>query len=399
MGGESINVDDVEKAAKSVKLDVIYDDFFSNNGNSKFGTECNVFDSRDKKNEDAKNICPKLVYLLEKIAENNNNTERSDHCDYLTYWFYEEIEKIHKDHSNYIRDVSFVKDLMDIEKKVNKNYTGKYYCSLKPQERINLNEWKKRKLLYIYFKKHNHIKETISKDQNKCNDYLIYLKHINSLYEKYYKEKCPTFFTLFLPNYISCDTEFKPNKLINTIGKCEVQVPRSNSGLLRGFFDILSPPRSSGSKKEEPKQSTTVAETAKTKPEAPNKVDGVKPPGKFTESTDGTNDNGVKLETLKDQSQPGKNEKSLTADVQSSPVEAQSSPVEVQSLLVAVPEEPVDVRQYIPILYIRNEETYATDAIHSEVNINTFDFSKKLYESMKFLDFQKSFAAATIIAA
>ncbi|GAW82031.1 variable surface protein [Plasmodium gonderi] len=381
---EPITVDDVEEVAKKLDLDKIYDDFFLNSEKSKFVTDCDVFDNEGKKSENAKKICSKLVYFLEEIAKNKNQAQRNDQCNYLTYWFYGEIGKIHGNHSENISDVTFVKDLIDVGKNVYKRIHGFNKCDLISEKGTSLDEWTKRKISYIYFKKYDDIKDVVSKSHNKCNEYLKYLKNVNSLYQKYYKANCQRFFWWPSPNYINCNKTLNPNTLITIVEKCKTEVP-SDVRSLWSIFGILSPSGSPRNKEAGSGKSTQDAETAKVKSKALEKVGGDKASAKIRELTGAPLDRRVESAFVEDQSSPSRN--------------GESAPVKVQPPSIKIAEEPANVSRQVPISHIPTDNTYTTHATFSEVSINSFDLPKKIYETLKFLNFRKSFACATIIAA
>ncbi|KMZ79562.1 hypothetical protein PVIIG_00836 [Plasmodium vivax India VII] len=187
------NSGDLENASKNLKHDKLYEDFFEYKKPSEFNNYCDVFGSQgQKKNENAKQICPKLIYFLEKIANMQNKVEGDKRCKYLRYWLYDEIGKIHTGGSISMDKLSYIADLIEVGNKVNKEKL-KNRCSLPLHDKnVKLDEWKNRKLSYIYLKKYDDIKKDINPtNKDKCNMYTTYLNNMNSLYNTYKKECKP----------------------------------------------------------------------------------------------------------------------------------------------------------------------------------------------------------------
>ncbi|SCA59895.1 Plasmodium vivax Vir protein, putative [Plasmodium vivax] len=111
------DVTKLETESKKLDLSKAYDALFSNASTSKTYTECKVFESGTQKNDGAKKLCSKLLYLLENIAKNPTAADNVKRCSYLRYWFYDEIWRFHNDHSKKISEISFIKELTDIRKK------------------------------------------------------------------------------------------------------------------------------------------------------------------------------------------------------------------------------------------------------------------------------------------
>ncbi|EDL42608.1 variable surface protein Vir14-related, truncated, partial [Plasmodium vivax] len=201
----------------------------SNASTSKTYTQCNVFSSGEKKNEDAKKLCNKLLYLLEYIAKNPKTPENVKRCNYLPYWFYDQIRGINHDHSKKIGEISFIKELADIRKNVYKNEL-KYTCDLLYDKNVNSDEWKKRILSYIYFKIHDDIKKiSISKNRTECDKRLKYVDSFMPLYKEYYEKHCKNsgffFFSSGGTDYFPCSSLYDPNKLLDPLKKCEPPEP------------------------------------------------------------------------------------------------------------------------------------------------------------------------------
>ncbi|KNA02171.1 hypothetical protein PVNG_05512 [Plasmodium vivax North Korean] len=161
---------DLEKAAKEVKLDQMYEDFFKDpKKSSAFDKNCNVFDKGDKQNEEAKKLCSELVYYLEKIRGKSTKEEDSKkYCGYLHYWLYDKIDKIQNSPTTKIDKIKFYEDLINAGKAV-KGTNLKSTCPLSNLKNVDLNELKNRKLSYIYFKNLENIKQIIaSKKKEDC---------------------------------------------------------------------------------------------------------------------------------------------------------------------------------------------------------------------------------------
>ncbi|SCA59602.1 Plasmodium vivax Vir protein, putative [Plasmodium vivax] len=233
-----------EDILKDLKLNSIYDDFFSKSEKSKFDSACNVLDKHSKDHKDLRQLCTKFVGFLEKISKLEKKPERDYHCDYLTYWLYDEIGKIYNDHTSKINTVQFVKDLIDVGNDVNKNKIVKNTCTIKNENGVSLDEWKKRKISYIYFKKHDKIKGSVTqKNIDKCDKYFAYLDYINSFYEAYKKENCKSIFFIlsYVPNYFDCSSKYNPNDLLSEVKPCKDKKSSSSGGGSSGsFFGWLS---------------------------------------------------------------------------------------------------------------------------------------------------------------
>ncbi|VVA00268.1 PIR protein [Plasmodium vivax] len=237
-----ISAEKLEKAAEVLKLKTYYDDFFSKNEQPKSADLCKIFDTQDKKKENEKKICLKLVRHLEKIGEITEKPKRDEHCNYLTYWFYDEIGKIYNDHLSKINEVQFFKDLIGVGNDVNKKKIVKNTCFIKSEIGVSLDEWKKRKLSYIYKKNYNDIKSKIgSQNKEQCDKYSKYLDNINKLYINYKTKKC-SWFTLS-PDYADCSYNYDPKKIITELAKCKTQ---GSNGRQSSFIGWLLGSPSSG---------------------------------------------------------------------------------------------------------------------------------------------------------
>ncbi|EDL42757.1 variable surface protein Vir12-related [Plasmodium vivax] len=215
---------------------MLYDDFYVKDSKSNFINECNALDNHEKTHKGVKELCMKLVSSLDKLSKMETiSQERKDRCDYLSYWLYDEIGKIYNVHSSKINTVQFVKDLIGVGNEVNKKNIKNNTCTIKTDSSISLDEWKKRKYFYIYFKKHNELSSDVNRSNNyKCSKHNKYLKSIDSLYKTYYKATCTGWFFGGNTDYFKCDTNLNPNVLLPKVEKC--QVSRSSSGGGGGFF-------------------------------------------------------------------------------------------------------------------------------------------------------------------
>ncbi|VUZ99860.1 PIR protein [Plasmodium vivax] len=233
---------ELENSLKNLKLNSMYDDFFSKESKSEFEKDCDVFISGPKKNDEAKKLCHKLVYFLEKIGKTSKRTEANNYCDYLPYWLYDQIGGIEKDHTNKIGNITFAEDLINIgntvRRKIKQNYC---YNTIKYEKNINLDEMKNRKVSYIYFKNYDKIKSNISSRTNdKCKEYSVYLDNINSLYNLYKKECKNGLFGVFGPDHADCRSKYDPKALITALGQCKDKgSSRSGSGGDSSIFELL----------------------------------------------------------------------------------------------------------------------------------------------------------------
>ncbi|KMZ76563.1 hypothetical protein PVIIG_06340 [Plasmodium vivax India VII] len=223
------DVTKLETESKKLDLSKAYDALFSNASTSKTYTQCNVFSSGEKKHEDAKKLCSKLLYILEDIAKSPKSTENVKRCSYLPYWFYDQIRGIHTEHSKKIGEISFIKELTDIRKNVYKNEL-KNMCEIPYDKDVNLDEWRKRKLSYIYFKSHDNIKNiSISTKKTECDKHLAYVDSFTPLYKEYYEKHCRSGgFLWFSPvgtDYFRCISSYEPSKLLAELKLCKPPEP------------------------------------------------------------------------------------------------------------------------------------------------------------------------------
>ncbi|KMZ85547.1 hypothetical protein PVBG_06314 [Plasmodium vivax Brazil I] len=220
----------------------MHEKFFVKKRNiSETGNYCNVFDIKSKENKRAKELCNNLVQFLKEIAVKKEREEINNLCSYLPYWLYDEIWRIHLDRKKNIKHIPFVKNLIDaVNNAISKIPNNK--CRTLPYDgHINLDEWKKRKISYIYFKKYNDIKGNIKPEKkDNCNNHYKYLNNIASLYKLYNQSNCTGFGSWFATyDYFICDSKYDPSKLLSKVATCKDQVPRRSSGG-GSSFSILS---------------------------------------------------------------------------------------------------------------------------------------------------------------
>ncbi|EDL42960.1 hypothetical protein PVX_001640 [Plasmodium vivax] len=171
------NEQQLEETISSLELDKTYKDFFANDGKSKnFDSKCTVFDGGSKKNPKARELCSNLVYYLEKIREMSTQQESNKYCGYLPYWLYDKIGKIHSPPTTKIDKVSFYEDLIKAGNEISGGKL-KHACTVPKLKDVDLNELKKRKISYIYFKNLENIYNiSNSKNKDNCAKYLKYLE-------------------------------------------------------------------------------------------------------------------------------------------------------------------------------------------------------------------------------
>ncbi|KMZ88873.1 hypothetical protein PVBG_06070 [Plasmodium vivax Brazil I] len=220
----------------------MHEKFFVKKGNiSETGNYCNVFDIKGKEKQGAKELCNNVVQFLKEIVVTKEREESNNLCSYLPYWLYDEIWGIHSDRKKNIKHIPFVKNLIDaVNNAISKIPNNK--CRTLPYDgHINLDEWKKRKNSYIYFKKYIDIKGNIKPEKkDNCNNHYNYLNNIASLYKLYNQTNCTGLGSLFAtPDYFICGPKYDPSKLLLKVATCKDQVPRSSSGG-GGGFSILS---------------------------------------------------------------------------------------------------------------------------------------------------------------
>ncbi|GAW84556.1 variable surface protein [Plasmodium gonderi] len=230
----------LEEAAKVIGFDKMYVEFFSISEILKDYNYCMETMGKEMfQNEFAKELCNKFVYALEKIAEEPIKSENIQYCNYLRYWLYGEIGKINTRHSKIINEIPFVTELYNIVNKVIKGKLKQSCTALpSPEKNVNLDEWNKRNISYIYFQNHDRIKEIINlNDENKCSEYLAYVKGFNSLYKKYKANHCSMGFSWFFtssPHYFNCTSTYNPEFLISKLEECKYhKIPKLSVPVVR----------------------------------------------------------------------------------------------------------------------------------------------------------------------
>ncbi|VUZ99785.1 PIR protein, partial [Plasmodium vivax] len=264
-----------EDILKDLKLNSIYDDFFSKSEKSKFDSACNVLDKHSKDHKDLRQLCTKFVGFLEKISKLEKKPERDYHCDYLTYWLYDEIGKIYNDHTSKINTVQFnliceLNLFLFLPSPDNRSQEQKEHVRMGSSYQV-----RGKKVSYIYFKKHNNISTDIAKppSSDKCQKYFTYLNYINSFYGAYKYNHCG-FFSL-TPNYFACDSKFNPKNLLSTVEKCKTKDSGGGNGsFILSIFGIGSRPATSSVNKQGAEAKNTVAAAGLSKDKGRKEVTG-----------------------------------------------------------------------------------------------------------------------------
>ncbi|SCA83556.1 VIR protein [Plasmodium vivax] len=217
----------LDDASKPLKLNKLYEEFFSKDTISKYDSYCNDLKKYDNTHKGAKELCIKL------------------------YWLYDEIKEIYKEHTKKFGEIPFSKELIDIANKVNKEVKPND-CTLKHEKEVTLDELIKRKFSHIYLKKYDEIKQNVdAKGKDKCNMYITYLKYIDLLHKNYKKNDCEKlYFWSPTPNYTDCSLRHDASKLIPILNNCKDEGSKGgskpNSGsFLFGWWGSSSAPSSS----------------------------------------------------------------------------------------------------------------------------------------------------------
>ncbi|GAW84083.1 variable surface protein [Plasmodium gonderi] len=218
---KTTDTSNLEAAAKSLKLNELFEQFFINQETSNYHSYCNQVKKYDSRHDGVSDLCKKLVGFLEKIPQTTDRTMRNNYCEYLSYWLHDKVGDIYKQISEKTDDIPFFKDLINVMIEVN-GHIKKNKCTLEYNYNVSLYEWKNRKLSYIYLKKYDDIKKIISAGtKDNCNMHITYLNSINTLYKKYKKDDCkPVFLWYIGPNYADCSSTYSPDKLISTLTHC-----------------------------------------------------------------------------------------------------------------------------------------------------------------------------------
>ncbi|GAB64893.1 VIR-like CYIR protein [Plasmodium cynomolgi strain B] len=221
----------LEDVLNELELGEIYEDVFNDRTTSKYDTHCSALASHDKQYVGARALCGKYVRALEKISEMQKDQKYYDRCKYVPYWLYGEIGKIYKNHNVNIEKIPFVKDLINVEKKV-KDLITKNKCNVLYNNLVHLDELIKRKHSYIYFKKYDSFKNT-TKSSIKCDKYFIYLDYINSFYNKFKSDNCTGVLSLLWsdPDFFRCNNALNPNTILSKIQDCKPEGFKSRLNL------------------------------------------------------------------------------------------------------------------------------------------------------------------------
>ncbi|KNA00826.1 hypothetical protein PVNG_04763 [Plasmodium vivax North Korean] len=217
------NEQQLEETINDLKLDKIYKDFFASDGKSKnFDSKCNVFNEKGKEKPEAPKLCSSLVYYLEKIREMSSKQDSNKYCGYLPYWLYDKIGKIHSPLTTKIDKVPFYADLIKAGNAISGAHL-KQLCTIPTLKDVDLNELKKRKISYIYFKNLENIYNvSISKKEADCAKYLTYLENFKSLYEAYKSAHCSYFFFAPTgPDFFPCTNKYDLKYLMSGLKNCK----------------------------------------------------------------------------------------------------------------------------------------------------------------------------------
>ncbi|KMZ88897.1 hypothetical protein PVBG_05826 [Plasmodium vivax Brazil I] len=248
-----------DDASKPLKLNKLYEEFFSKDTTSKFDDYCKDLKKYNDTHKGAQELCIKLVRFVKKISEWTNKPESVKYCDYLHYWLYDEIKEIYKEHKKKFGEIPFSKELIDIGNRVNKEIK-KNNCVLKHERYIGLDELIKRKYAYIYYNKQTDIKNTInSQSTYDCDKYFTYLTNIKSLYDKIYNDNCkPSFwYSPLESDYFSCKKTNDPKDLLSTTEKCKAKAAGSGDSTFLGILFGGSSARTGANGKGELTQAST----------------------------------------------------------------------------------------------------------------------------------------------
>ncbi|GAW84174.1 variable surface protein [Plasmodium gonderi] len=210
----------LEEAAKSLKLNEMFEEFFANQETFNYQSYCNKVETYDSKYDGVSDLCRKLVGFLEKVHQNSYIKMHKDYCDYLTYWLHDKVGEIYTSTSEKTADIPFFKGLIDVINTVN-GKVKEHKCKIQYDYETTLDEWRNRKFTYIYLKKYNDIKKGISaKTKDNCNTYITYINNIHTLYKKYKGDCKLGIFWYSGPNYADCSFMYNPDKLISTLNDC-----------------------------------------------------------------------------------------------------------------------------------------------------------------------------------
>ncbi|KMZ93715.1 variable surface protein Vir12 [Plasmodium vivax Mauritania I] len=215
--------------ATDLKLHRLHETFFVVPRTLTTDSNCNPLESQQS---GAKNLCNSAVHFVKELS-GKKGTDIKERCDYLPYWLHEEIGNLYKEHNKIINSIPFIKALIEAVGKATKTIIKDKCNSLHYDGLITLDEWKIRKLLYIYFKKFDELSRDVNRTNNdKCSKHNKYLNSIDSLYKTYYtKLGCGGWFT-FGPDYFPCRSWHNPNRLLPKVKTCKDQSTSGSSGFL-----------------------------------------------------------------------------------------------------------------------------------------------------------------------
>ncbi|CAI7721681.1 PIR protein [Plasmodium vivax] len=267
-----VPAEELEKVAQELGHNKLYDGFYVKKSSSTFFKECDALNDHDKTYNGVKELCTKLISSLEQLAAmRTKNNDYNDRCNYLPYWLFDELDNIYKKYPpKKAENVLFVNKLIDIGNKVNRQFPGNKCTTLPFSNTISLDARKNRKNSYIYLKKYEEIKQIINaKGKGKCDQYIKYLKYIDSLHKSYKKNNCTGYFFVSRPEYADCNSKYEPSKLISILNECKgTESSRSgSSGSL--FFGWLgsssasSRSRGDSSPPETPKAASAAGDTGR----------------------------------------------------------------------------------------------------------------------------------------
>ncbi|SCA60282.1 VIR protein [Plasmodium vivax] len=229
----AVSAADLEKAASALNLHRMHEDYLVKKTNIANSDEyCKIFDKKHTNIKDAKNLCNNMVHFIKDIAEKKTVDENTKLCSYFPYWLYDEIGKIHNDHNNKISNIPFIKDLIDAGNNAIKAIKTKRCKELPYDGAVSLDEWKKRKISYIYLKKYNdNLKNIKAKPNDKCKLFTTYLNNMTPLYSTYKKECKPSFLWVVTgPDYADCNSTNNPNNLLALLKDCKESTGSGSTG-------------------------------------------------------------------------------------------------------------------------------------------------------------------------
>ncbi|KMZ96629.1 hypothetical protein PVNG_02025 [Plasmodium vivax North Korean] len=210
----------LEEVAEAVKLHKIHHEkFFSELDISSSSDQlCNGIDNQaDPKYKEVKELCSKLVGLLEKLSK-AKDSERNNYCSYIRYWLYEQIYEINEDKSASIDNVPFFDNLNHAWTNIN-NVKLSSKCNPENIKDVKLDELKNRIFSYIYFKNIEKIKKiSASENGTDCDKYLTYLKSFKSVHDGYKNNHCRGVFAFTQngPDYFPCkDKDVLMSRILN----------------------------------------------------------------------------------------------------------------------------------------------------------------------------------------